>query len=124
MAERKTASAAEQKVTLTLEELQALVREEVAKAKGAEPEKAEMVVLPEPEPEMVKIKLFKDGGKYSEPVFVAVNGRRWIVPRGVEVEIPDYVAEVLERSMEQDQATALMIEKLENRFNEKTKTLG
>ena len=53
-----------------------------------------------------------------------MNGNRFIVPRGVEVEIPDYVAEVIERSMAQDEQTALTIEKLESKFDEKTKDLG
>ncbi len=62
-------------------------------------------------PEMVKIRLFKDNDKYKDDVFVAVNGRSFQIKRGVEVEVPGYVAEVLERSMRQDQATANMIER-------------
>ena len=71
----------------------------------------------------MKVKLFKDNGQYSEPIFVSVNGERYIVPRGVEVEIPEYIAEVLERSMAEDQQTALMLEQLEQKFNEKTKEM-
>ena len=73
---------------------------------------------------MVKVRLFKDNDKYKDPLYVSVNGNRFIVPRGVEVEIPDYVAEVIERSMAQDEQTALTIEKLESKFDEKTKDLG
>ncbi len=62
-------------------------------------------------PKMVKIRLFKDNDKYKDDVFVAVNGRSYQIKRGVEVEVPDFVAEVLERSMKQDQATANMIER-------------
>lgn len=47
---------------------------------------------------MVKLRLFKDSGKYKEPVFVAVNGKTYMIERGVEVEVPDYVAEVLANS--------------------------
>ena len=47
---------------------------------------------------MVKLRLFKDNGKYKEPVFVAVNGKTYMIERGVEVEVPDYVAEVLANS--------------------------
>ncbi|MBR6706016.1 MAG: hypothetical protein IKI84_04980 [Clostridia bacterium] len=72
---------------------------------------------------MVKIKLFKDNGMYKEPVFVAVNGHKFIVPRGVEVEVPEYIAEVLETSFRQDQATAEQIMMLEKKFAEDTKKL-
>jgi hypothetical protein len=51
---------------------------------------------------MVKIRLFKDGGKYKHPVPVGVNGKQYLVQRGVEVEVPESVAEVLNNSMAQD----------------------
>ena len=58
---------------------------------------------------MVKIRLFKDGGKYKHPVPVGVNGKQYLVQRGVEVEVPESVAEVLRNSMNQDeQAVGLM----------------
>lgn len=43
---------------------------------------------------MVKIKLFKDNHEYKDDVFVAVNGERYQIQRGKEVEVPDYIAEV------------------------------
>ena len=57
------------------------------------------------------IRLFKDGDKYKDDVFVAVNGRSWQIRRGETVMVPDYVAEVLEQSMAQDTATANLIER-------------
>ena len=51
---------------------------------------------------MVTITLFKDNKTYTEDVFVGVNGKTWQIQRGVEVEVPDYVAEVLKNSMKQD----------------------
>jgi hypothetical protein len=51
---------------------------------------------------MVKIRLFKDRKSYTEDVFVSVNGRTFQIKRGVEVEVPDYVAEVLQNSQKQD----------------------
>lgn len=60
---------------------------------------------------MVKLRLFKDSGKYKEPVFVAVNGKTYMIERGVEVEVPDYVAEVLANSEEQlTEADRVMME--------------
>ncbi len=53
----------------------------------------------------VKIKLFKDGNKYSSDVFVGVNGSGMLIPRGVEVEIPLKFAEALKNSELQDSST-------------------
>ena len=64
---------------------------------------------------MVKIKLFKDNNKYSNDVFVAVNGENYLIQRGKTVEVPDYVAEVLEHSMEQDEKTAELISSLSSK---------
>ncbi len=61
----------------------------------------------------VKIKLFKDNGQYKDDVFVAVNGRTFQIMRGVEVEVPDYVEEVLRHSETQDARTAELMERLE-----------
>ena len=60
--------------------------------------------------EKVTIHLFKDSGKYKDAVTVGVNGRFWQIERGVDVEVPRNVAEVLRQSQEQDQRTAEMIE--------------
>lgn len=61
-------------------------------------------------PKMVKIKLFKDNGEYKDDVFVAVNGMRYQIQRGIEVEVPDFVKEVLDNSEKQDRKTAELIE--------------
>lgn len=44
----------------------------------------------------VKLKLFKDAGKYKDDVFVGINGHTFLIKRGVEVEVPESVARVLE----------------------------
>ncbi len=71
-----------------------------------------------PGKKMVKVKLFKDNHDYREDVFVAVNGERYLIQRGVEVEVPDYIAEVLEHSAQQDARTAELIEKIEADYAE------
>ena len=43
----------------------------------------------------VKIRLPKER-REQEDVFVGINGRTWLIRRGVEVEVPVCVAEVLE----------------------------
>lgn len=57
----------------------------------------------------VKVKLFKDSGKYREPLFVRVNDYTAIIPRGVVVEIPYFVACHLEETQKQDANTAMLI---------------
>lgn len=48
---------------------------------------------------MVKIKIPRVS-KDQEDVFVSVNFRTWLVKRGVYVEVPECVAEVLEHQEE------------------------
>jgi hypothetical protein len=52
-----------------------------------------------PKKKMVKIKIPRVNAK-QEDVFVSVNMETFIVKRGVEVEVPDYVAEVLQHQEE------------------------
>lgn len=59
--------------------------------------------------EQVKIRLFKDNGRYKGDLFVSVNGVSYKIRRGVEVEVPPEVAEVLEHSQRQDEYTAARI---------------
>lgn len=46
------------------------------------------------------VKLLIPRGRKNEENFViiGVNGRSWKIMKGVEVEVPDYVAEVLENA--------------------------
>lgn len=64
---------------------------------------------PESGPKMVKIRIprTKPG---QEDVFVSVNNYNCIVKRGVEVEVPDYVAEVLRHQEEMMETIALFEE--------------
>lgn len=57
------------------------------------------------EQKKVHVRLFKDNGKYKDDVYVAVNGRSMMIPRGVDVEVDECFAEALETSMAQDNAT-------------------
>ena len=43
-------------------------------------------MIPYLEKETVKIKLFRDDYRYKRPLYVSINGRNWLIPRGVEVE--------------------------------------
>ena len=57
----------------------------------------------------VRIRLFKDNSRYKGDLFVSVNGVNYKIRRGVEVEVPPEVAEVLEHSQMQDELTAARI---------------
>ena len=70
-------------------------------AQAAKTEEAKTAAAPEEgaaEQDTVVIRLFKDSHRYSEPVFVGVNGETYLVQRGVPVEVPKAVAEVLQHS--------------------------
>ena len=56
------------------------------------------------------IHLFKDNGRYSSARFVSVNGEAYLIQRGVDVEVPAAVAEVLRHSEEMDNAANAKIE--------------
>ena len=52
-----------------------------------------------PKEKMVKIRIPRTKVD-QEDVFVSVNMRTWLIKRGVEVEVPECVAEVLRHSEE------------------------
>lgn len=56
------------------------------------------------------IHLFKDNGRYSSARFVSVNGEAYLIQRGVDVEVPAAVVEVLRHSEEMDNAANAKIE--------------
>ena len=74
--------------------------------------------------ELVTIRLFKDNERYRDDVFVSVNGRTFQIKRGVEVQVPRYVQEVLENSMSQDMVAAAMVDKLEAGYKQKSGRQG
>lgn len=79
----------------------------------------------QPDPKrLVKVKLFKDNGKYRDPLFVSVNNYRAAIPRGVEVSIPYYVYKHIQEMSAQDEATAQLIAMQSNEFEAKTKSMG
>ena len=57
----------------------------------------------------VRIRLFKDNSRYKGDLFVSVNGVSYTIRRGVEVDVPTAVAEVLDHSQVQDVRTAARI---------------
>lgn len=74
--------------------------------------------------DLVNIHLFKDGGKYKGDVFVAVNGKTALIKRGETVAVKAKFAEVLDHSMEQDSATAELMERKSNEYREAERFYG
>lgn len=66
--------------------------------------------------DLVTVELFKDNDKYKGDVTVSVNGKNWIIQRGVRVKVPRCVAEVLESSLGQDKAVANMVGELKSDY--------
>lgn len=66
--------------------------------------------------EEVEIELFYDNEKYKDDVEVSVNGKTWLIKRGVKVKVPRFVAQVIADSQAQDKASAVHQRSLANEF--------
>ena len=82
------------------------------KNEAVEAEKNEAVV--ETGPKMVKVRIPRTK-KDEEDVFVSVNLRTYIIKRGVEVEVPDFVAEVLRHQEEMLEEIMLFDDAVQNK---------
>jgi hypothetical protein len=70
---------------------------------------------------MVKIKIPLVRGGRNDDVFVSVNDRDWLIKRGIEVEVPECVKEVLEHQEEQLYVAAMYEESLSTASSEDEK---
>jgi hypothetical protein len=70
----------------------------------------QMAAKKENDGEMVSIRLFSDNGRYKGDLFVSVNGVNYQIKRGVTVQVPPEVAEVIQHSEEQDAQSAARME--------------
>ena len=120
----------EEEITITKTSLEQMIeaalqkRMEENKIQPDKPvETEETVRLKKYYEEKVTVNLFLDNDKYKEDVIVSVNGKTWQIQRGVDVQVPRYVAEVLDNSMKQDRATALRIMELESKYEAESKTV-
>jgi hypothetical protein len=120
-------------VTMSMMDIQTMVnnmvdarmKEAEASSKGVTSEDTDEEVkkVNESMKELVAIELFLDNDKYKDDVIVSVNGKTWQIKRGVEVQVPRYVAEVIKNSQKQDRATAMRIRELEQESAEKLKNM-
>lgn len=64
--------------------------------------------------EKVSLKLFFDGHKYVDDVTVIVNGKNYIIKRGVEVMVPPCVKSALEDAAMQEREAQKYIDSVHN----------
>ena len=130
MATKKTEAA---ETPMTVESVQAMIQEMLAQARAeadkiVQEAKAQVAGVPagmtaEEKAEYdaymneeVEVKLFKDNGKYKDPLYVGVNGENVVIERGVRVKIKRKFAEVLDNSDKQDYETSQLIERKSDEF--------
>ena len=115
-------TSADETVSMSKLDLQELIAREIEKAMESKKDEVANVVDKEVSEnetymqEKVPVKLFVDNDKYKEDVVVCVNGKAYVIKRGVEVLVPRFVKEVIDNSMSQDGNTARMLQGLANEF--------
>lgn len=80
-------------------------------------EMAHRKAMEEAKKDLVTIELFRDATTYVDDVRVIVNGVVYTIKRGVRVQVPRFVAEVVETSARQDNETVNLITEKENEYN-------
>ncbi len=111
-------------IMMTKEEMQKKIEELEATNAALTAEREKQEVINNDPNRRVKIKLFKDNDRYSQPYSVSVNDYNAVIQRGIEVEVPYYVAKHLEEIAAQDAATAMMIGKLTADWSDKARALA
>lgn len=65
--------------------------------------------------ELVEITLFADGDRYTDDVFVCVNGESCLIQRGVPVKVRPMFAAALQNSAAQDKLADAMMRRAQDR---------
>jgi hypothetical protein len=84
------------------------------------PDPAITPTVPYEEKEFVKVRLFRDEYRYKQPLYVSINGRNWLIKRGVEVTLPKYVADFIEQQMQEEAAIWERVAKEEQEYKDLT----
>ena len=99
----------------------------------SKPEVTSAVTLPDPKftptipyqpKKKVTIRLFKDDYRYKEPLFVGINGRTFMIPRGRDVEVDDYVAAFIAQQKAEEEQISRRVEQDDDEYNKATAQLG
>lgn len=59
----------------------------------------------------VTVHLFRDTGEYSGDQIVGDGNKLWAIKRGVDVEVPEHIAKILEESLKRQNAVNELIVK-------------
>lgn len=100
---KKAAAEAAKEKELTEGQKQALMERRMKEAMEEEKKKKVKIMLP-----------IKDNGEMDD-VFVSVNGEKYLIQRGVEVEVPEFVEAALKDSNNQKMAAILKQRELQDR---------
>lgn len=71
--------------------------------------------MAEKKEKMVTIKLPRPAKGESESQFVGLNGKRYLIKKGVEVEVPEAVAEILLNSEKAEEDAFIYSEKVKSK---------
>jgi hypothetical protein len=71
------------------------------------------------ENERVPVYLFRDNDKYKDDVIVNINGKNYIIQRGVTVYVPRCVKNVLDSQQRMDMATDEAVRRMEAEYEKK-----
>ncbi len=69
---------------------------------------------------LVEVELFKDNKDYKDDLFVCINGHNNVIKRGEKVKVPEAYKLVIDQSIEQDKATAKMMDAKSDEYAEET----
>lgn len=129
MANTKPEATDMEQIELLRAELKAMKAEMKAQTEAVKQELIEnqAAKVPAKDPyleEYVMVQLFKDGARYKDDVYVAVNGENCVIQRGKPVKIKRKFALVLEQSQIQDTYATEIASQFENAYNAKAKELS
>ena len=135
----ETVKETEETVSLTQEQIQALIQEGIKKAMASAPAPVINVIpgkrAPSEKPgeddpeviaylsERVPFKAFKDNNKYKDDIVVGHNGKFWQIKRGIQVMIPRYIYNLIEDAEKQLTEAANYQLELEKDFENRKKVL-
>jgi hypothetical protein len=73
--------------------------------------------------EKVPFRAFKDNDKYKDDIVVIINGKSWVIQRGIQVMIPRFVLHAIENSERQKAQSANYSQSLTDMFMQREKQL-
>lgn len=109
---KKAAAEASKEKELTEGQKQALMERKIHEAMEEAKKKKVKIMLP-----------IKENGEMDD-VFVGVNGEKYLIQRGIEVEVPEFVAAALQDSNDQKMTAILKNRELQDMAAKREKEMG